>query len=106
MGGCSVVEASKTDNSSTLSTLGSIFSKSISLARCGHGLRLEYILLTTARSRTAISTVVIGSCPHYLWLCFPAESKPNVSSENVASWTLFGPSKKQTLNRPHVIALN
>lgn len=105
VGGCSVVEASKTDNSSTLFTLGSIFSKSISLARCGHGLRLEYILLTTARSRTAISTVVIGSCPHYLWQCFPAESQPNVSSENDAMLD-FWLSKKQTLNRPHVITLN
>lgn len=87
------VEASKTDNTSIsdLSTLGSIFRKasatacvSKTLAWCGHGLRLECILLTTARSRTAISTVVIGSCPHYLWSCFPTEQKPDVFPENDA----------------------
>lgn len=76
---------------SDLPTLGSIFRKasatvcvSKTLAWCGHGLRLECMLLTTARSRTAISTVVIGSCPHYPWSCFPTEQKPDVFPENDA----------------------
>ncbi len=89
-----------------LSTLGSIFRKASAMCEQNTGLVWmwpEAGVYTANYSKIKNSSdVVIGTCPYYLWSCFPAE---HVSPENDAVPDSV-PGHQKALSETHIISLN